>query len=247
MSIFDAIGDIFSNESSHISDMLGAFAKSPGKTLAQFALGAEDPLGAKIWGGVTGENFTPAVGQLGGETDAQYAQSRKEGVDTGTSQTLGQIANVVAAVWGGSEAGSALGGLAGGGAGGAVEGGAAEGGASAAADSGSVNLFADAVPGAGGDVGATAGTAGGSGAGATTGTGSSWLDYGKTAAKVLAPTVVSSLLAPKPPKTKAPTAMPDPLAQQQATQQKMLQQLARRGRASTILTSPGAAGGALGG
>lgn len=245
-----AIGDVFANEKSHIGNMFKAFGDSPGKTLEQFALGAEDPLGAKLWSGITGQNLTPQVGQLGGETDAQYAQSRKEGVDTGTSQTLGQIANVVAAAWGGSAASNALGGALGSGAGGAEAGaeagagaGAAEGGAGAAADSGSVNLFADAVPGAGGDVGASAGGAGG----ASTGTGSSWLDYGKTAAKTLAPMVVSSLLQPKAPKTKAPTAMPDPLAQQQAEQQKILQQLARRGRASTILTNPASGGGSLGG
>ena len=250
MSIFDAIGNVFSNESSHIGDLLSSWGKSPGKTLEQFALGAQDPLGAKLWGGITGQKFTPSVGQMGGETDAQFAQSRKEGVDTGLSQTLGQVANVVAAIWGGSEAAGALGGAAGSGAGAAEAGagaGADAGGAGATAgavDSGSVNLFADAVPGAGGDVGATAGggAAAGSGAGA-----SSWLDYAKTAGKVLAPAVVNSLMAPKPPKTKAPTAMPDPLAQQQAQQQKLLQQLARRGRASTILTNPGNVGGSLGG
>lgn len=68
-----------------------------------------------------------------------------------------------------------------------------------------------------------------------------------TAAKVVAPAVISSLLAPKPPKTKAPTAMPDPLAEQQATQQKLIAQMARRGRSSTILTNPSNAGGSLGG
>ena len=249
MSIFDAIGNVFSNEVSHTSDLLSSWGKSPGKTLTQFALGAEDPFGAKLWSGVTGEKFTPSVGQFGGETDAQFAQSRKQGVDTGMSQSLGQIANIVAAVWGGSAAAGALGGAAGS-AGGGAEAGAGEGaGAGATADSGSVNLFADAVPGAGGDVGATAGGAG-NGATAAAGSGSgasSWLDYAKTAGKVLAPTVLSNLMQPKPPKTKAPTAMPDPLAQQQAQQQKLLQQLARRGRASTILTNPGNAGGSLGG
>lgn len=249
MSLFDSIGNFFSSEGSHVSDLLSSFGKTPGKTLAQFALGAEDPLGAKLWSGVTGAHFTPSVGQMGGETDAQFAKSRDEGHDTGMSQTLGRIANVVAAVWGGAEAGGALGGASGGGSGGAAA--AGEGGTSAAAaDGGSVNLFADAVPGAGGDVGATAGGAG-NGTAAAAGSGSSatssWMSYGKTAATAIAPSVVSSLLAPKPPKTKAPTAMPDPLAQQQAQQQKLIQQLARRGRASTILTSPGSAGGSLGG
>lgn len=254
MSLFDAIGDIFANEASHVSNLLGSWSKSPGKTLAQFALGAQDPLGAKIWSGVTGTKFTPSVGQFGGETDAQYAQSRKQGVDTGNSQTLGQIANVVAAVWGGAEAGGALGGAAGSAGGGAEagagagagEGGAAGGGADVA---GLEAADSAAVASEGAEPGLTAAGSGASSGSAAAGTGSSssWLDYGKTAAKVLAPTVVSSLLQPKPPKTKAPTAMPDPLAQQQAQQQKLLQQLARRGRASTILTNPGDAGGSLGG
>lgn len=243
-----AVGDVFANEKSHIGNMFKAFGDSPGKTLEQFALGAEDPLGAKIWSGITGQNLTPEVGQLGGETDAQYAQSRKEGVDTGTSQTLGQIANVVAAVWGGSAAGGALGGAVEGGAGGA-EAGVAEGGvASSGADVAGLEAADSAAVASEGAEPALmgAGEASSAGSGAA-GTSSSWLDYGKTAAKVLAPTVVSSLLAPKPPKTKAPTAMPDPLAQQQAQQQKLIAQMARRGRASTILTNPGSAGGALGG
>lgn len=277
MSIFSAIGDIFSNESSHIGDMLHSWEKSPGKTLEQFALGAQDPLGAKLWGGITGQKFTPSVGQMGGETNAQFQQSKAEGVHTGTSQTLGQIANVVAAVWGGAEAGGALGGAAGGG-GGAAEGGAAGSAGEGAAGSSALGIGAGTETTAGaaetsmssdaaleaGNVGGAGGAgAGGAASGSGSGSGaepatagsnassaassSKWMDYAKTTAKVLAPTVVSSLLQPKPPKTKAPTAMPDPLAQQQATQQKLIAQLARRGRASTILTNPGNAGGSLGG
>lgn len=261
MSIFDAIGDIIGNEASHVSDLLGSWAKSPGKTLAQFGLGAEDPLGAKLWSGVTGTKFTPSVGQFGGETDAQFKQSQEQGVNTGPSQTLGQIANVVAAVWGGAEAGGALGGALGSGGGAAAGSGEGAAGSSAlgigagtetTAGAAETSLSSDAAIEAG-NAGA-AGGAGAGGAGAATnspsgasGSSSSWLDYAKTAGKVLAPTVVSSLLQPKPPKTKAPTAMPDPLAQQQAQQQKLLQQLARRGRASTILTNPSNAGGSLGG
>lgn len=107
--------------------------------------------------------------------------------------------------------------------------------------------------GAGGETAAGAG-AGGSGSSAGAGASgtapaatSPWVSGAETAAKYAAPAVISSLLQPKPPKTKALEAMPDPLAQQQAQQQKLLQQLARRGRSSTILTSPGSAGGSLGG
>lgn len=98
------------------------------------------------------------------------------------------------------------------------------------------------------DVGGTSGAVAGTGAATAAGTNTSALASGAGAvAKYAAPAVVSSLLAPKPPKTKAPTAMPDPLAEQQATQQKLIAQMARRGRASTILTNPGSAGGSLGG
>lgn len=110
-----------------------------------------------------------------------------------------------------------------------------------AADSATVPLAADVSVGTTGAGGATA--AAGGAASTTPG----WVSGLSTAAKYVAPAVVSSLLQPKPPKTKAPQAMPDPLAQQQAQQQKLLQQLARRGRSSTILTNPGSASGALGG
>lgn len=118
--------------------------------------------------------------------------------------------------------------------------------ADAAADAGAAGaastLPADVAVGTTGAGGATAAAAGGA-ASTTPG----WLSAAGTAAKYVAPAVVSSLLAPKPPKTKAPTAMPDPLAEQQAAQQKVIQQLARRGRSSTILTNPGSSGGSLGG
>ncbi len=75
------------------------------------------------------------------------------------------------------------------------------------------------------------------------------LKYGATAAKVIGPSLVNAAvnaaLAPKLPKAAAPVAMPDPLAQEQAQRQKIIAQLARRGRASTILTS--ATNGSLGG
>lgn len=67
--------------------------------------------------------------------------------------------------------------------------------------------------------------------------------------------VASSLLAPgmpqgggvQQPKTLAPSPMPDPLAQQAATKKSIVEQTTRRGRASTVLTSPGNSSGRLGG
>lgn len=64
-----------------------------------------------------------------------------------------------------------------------------------------------------------------------------------------ATSVATSLLNPR--NITAPTVtpvvgMPDPLAQQQAKQQSMIEQMARRGRASTILTDSAGGSGKLG-
>lgn len=138
---------------------------------------------------------------------------------------------------------------------GAAEVGASGGGeaaASTASGFGGVGTDAGATgAGAGGGAASTASGFGGvgtdaavTGSGATTGSGLSGL--GKTALQIFGPAVASSLLAPKPPKTKAVSLMPDPLAEQQAAQQRLLTTMATRGRASTILTSPGGSG-SLGG
>lgn len=100
MSFF---GDLLGNEGSHLGNLFGNFGVKNGE---QMLLGAADPLGAKLWGSVTGQNFTPMVGQLGGETGAQYDASDAQGVNTGPSRFMGGVANAVA----GSMAGNYFGG-----------------------------------------------------------------------------------------------------------------------------------------
>ncbi len=150
MSWFSKIGDFVKsavetplNQAQQIGD---SFGKDPGRGLEQLALGAEDPASAKAWGALTGQNFTPNVSQMGGETGAQYAQARRDGINTTGGQDLGYLADAIAGGYAGSYGLGALGGA----------GGGAADAASAGVDSGSVNLFADALPGAGGDVGASA-------------------------------------------------------------------------------------------
>lgn len=69
---------------------------------------------------------------------------------------------------------------------------------------------------------------------------------GTGAATAAAGAATTRLLSPKPPGPAPLTQMPDPLAEEQAKQQSIVEQLARRGRASTILTQP-PSGGSLGG
>lgn len=73
--------------------------------------------------------------------------------------------------------------------------------------------------------------------------GSAALTSAATAAATVAAT---SLLMPKPdkPGEKPATPMPDPEAQQAAARKMLIEQTARSGRASTVLTNPG--GGTLG-
>jgi hypothetical protein len=71
-------------------------------------------------------------------------------------------------------------------------------------------------------------------------------ELAKTAGGAAATAGVQGMLAPKPPKVPGQTPMPDPLQQEEARKRSIAEQMARRGRASTVLTAPGG-GGKLGG
>jgi hypothetical protein len=51
--------------------------------------------------------------------------------------------------------------------------------------------------------------------------------------------VLGKLMEPDAPEVKGPVAMPDPLEQQKARERSIIEQMARRGRGASILTSPG--------
>lgn len=104
------IGSLIGNEVHHIGNLFSDFSA---KNAEQLFLGAADPLSAKMWGGITGQKFTPMVGQLGGETQAQFDEAAKQGVNVKPAETMGGIANAVAGYEAGGYFGSsgALGGL----------------------------------------------------------------------------------------------------------------------------------------
>lgn len=128
-------------------------------------------------------------------------------------------------------------------------------GAGAAGDAAAAGAGGDAVGAGGGSAAAgTSASAGGAAAGAGgtaagAGAGSSvWGTIGKSAAQAAASYAVQAATAPKPPKTTAPIGMPDQQAEQEAQRRALIEQISRRGRTSTILTSPGDSGsGSLGG
>lgn len=136
----------------------------------------------------------------------------------------------------------------------AIAGGAAAGGGGTAADGGAAggaaldagSLTAEDLALTAGEGGATAATAGGTGA-AESGVGAAGSSFYKDIAKQIAPTVVSSLLKPKSqtgisgtsaPTVQAPLAMPTINNTAIAAEKKksIIQQMANRGRMSTILT-----------
>ncbi len=87
------IGSLLGNEVSHMGNLFHDFSL---KNAEQLFLGAADPISAKGWGAITGQHFTPMVGQLGGETQAQYDESAKQGVNVKPAETMGGIANAIA-------------------------------------------------------------------------------------------------------------------------------------------------------
>lgn len=113
----------------------------------------------------------------------------------------------------------------------------------AAADASAAAAASDA--GGGAIAATTSAAAGGTSAAATYGTvapvaggglGSAVAQAGGTA---LATGLVGKALAPSKPGVPPPIAMPDPLAQEAARQQQIINATVRRGRASTILSQPG--------
>ena len=86
--------------------------------------------------------------------------------------------------------------------------------------------------------GATAGVAGT--AVANTGGSTLLATLGKAAATTALTAGANSLLAPKAPGLPPVTPMPDPQAQEAARKQALIEQMSRRGRASTVLTDDAA-------
>ena len=94
---------------------------------------------------------------------------------------------------------------------------------------------------------AGAGLGVGAATGAAAGTAGLGTAVATAAGTALATGAVNKLLQGKPPGLPGPTEMPDPEAQAAARQKSLVDQIARRGRASTILTDGGGGGTAVGG
>ena len=112
------LGNILGFEKVNIGGILGKLADNPERAL----IGAFDPFSSKVWGGITGKDYTPIIDQWGGATPDTYEKAKAQGVDTSSSRTMQDLATAIAAYEAGSWAGGVAG--AGGGAGGSALGGA---------------------------------------------------------------------------------------------------------------------------
>lgn len=95
MSIFDDIKDVIDFERVNLRRMGRQVKEDPERLL----LGAADPFGTKLWGGITGQDWEPIVNQWGGATEEAYAEAEAKGVDTGPGRFMHQVAQSIASMY----------------------------------------------------------------------------------------------------------------------------------------------------
>jgi len=132
------LGDAFDFEKFHLGDLWERIKKSP----EQLILGV-DPLSTSIWNKLGVTDNEPWVNQLGGPMGSGYLglgsggvydRAAADGVNTGPANSLHNVAETVASIWGGAGAIGGLGNIGGGAA--AAGGGGGGGGGGAAAGGG---------------------------------------------------------------------------------------------------------------
>lgn len=76
----------------------------------QMLLGAATPVGAKVWGGITGKDYDPLVNEFGGPTESTFKKAQDAGINTNDSEQSHKYAKIIAALMAGGYATSAQGG-----------------------------------------------------------------------------------------------------------------------------------------
>jgi hypothetical protein len=249
------LGDLLKSNLFAGKDIVKGIFQNPVQTL----LGANTPLAAKAFNTVLGTHFEPQINDVGGVTSATWGRAEKAGINTSGAKAIGKVADTVAAIWGAAGAAGALAGGSGAATGGTGVWGMGSGGGEGMAGSWGLGgtgtgagVIAPAAPVAGdafasGSPASVANNAGGISATAAPGsvTGSGINGALGTAMKYkdiagLGLSVLSSAVKPKAPETPTTLEMPVPnaAAQEAARKKAIAEQLARSGRAASILTSP---------
>ena len=92
MGFWDDIGESLKFEKFQLSEWWDNIKENP----EQMILGANDPLGAEIWGGITGKDYEPQVNLWGGPTGATFEKAEAEGIDTERAQQIHEVAEGIA-------------------------------------------------------------------------------------------------------------------------------------------------------
>ena len=164
------LNDLFQFESHNFGSIWDKIKEDPERLL----YGAVDPFSTELWNRITGSNYEPLVNQLGGpmgsgwaglgENGGVYASAEQKGINTKHSKSSHDVAEIIAAIYGGSAAGDALGGLFSGG-------GSAAGGSSAGSGASGGGLLSGGDAAALDAASASAGMSGTSGVSASSGMG----------------------------------------------------------------------------
>lgn len=99
------LGGILNFEAFNAGHMLNKAAKNP----EQLLLGAADPLGAKLWGGITGKEYSPIVNEWGGATEDAYKAAEAKGINTAAGRGMHNVAQSIAGIYAGGAAANGLG------------------------------------------------------------------------------------------------------------------------------------------
>jgi hypothetical protein len=120
--------DVFDFERINFGNIWDQIEDDPWRVL----VGSVDPFSTELWNQITGEEYEPMVNMLGGpmgsgwtglgENGGVYDLAKEQGVDTKWSEQSHDVAEIIAAIYGGSALGDLFGGMFSGGEG-AVSGG----------------------------------------------------------------------------------------------------------------------------
>lgn len=99
------LGGILDFEAFNAGHMLKKAADNP----EQLLLGAADPFGAKVWGSITGKDYSPIVNQWGGATEDAYKAAEAKGINTAAGRGMHNVAQSIAGIYAGGAAANGLG------------------------------------------------------------------------------------------------------------------------------------------
>ena len=156
------ISDVFKFEKNKLKNAFGKYKDDPERLL----LGINTPFESKVWGKVTGKEYTPTVDMFGGATKDDVSTAQSRGINTGPGEKMHDVARIIASIYAGGAAADAAGA-------GTASGTSSGTGTGAAEGIGAVNSF---------DTGAMASATGGGGkAAAST---PAWMKYAKMGSNI---------------------------------------------------------------